>query len=156
MIEPLVKTIEVPCTQAMAFHIFINEMDTWWPLGKFSVSAMGGESAQSLRIDAKQGGDIVEIGPDGTEHLWGTIRNYEPNDRLSMHFHIPAPGEVVNSRSLVELRFTALGDTSTRVELKQTNWEAFGDKAKFLRGGYGGGWTAIFEQAYKSACAEHG
>ena len=55
-------------------------------------------------------------------------------------------------RSLVEIRFTALGNERTRVELTQSNWEAFGEIAKDLRGGYGGGWSIIFEQAYQAAC----
>ena len=37
MIEPLVKTITVPCSQKNAFEVFLNRMDSWWPLGKFTV-----------------------------------------------------------------------------------------------------------------------
>jgi len=36
MLDPIIKTIEVPCSQAKAFDVFLNEMDSWWPLGKFS------------------------------------------------------------------------------------------------------------------------
>ena len=52
--------------------------------------------------------------------------------------------------SLVEVRFTELENERTRVELTQSNWEAFGDMAEMMRGGYGSGWVIIFEQAYKS------
>jgi hypothetical protein len=48
----------------------------------------------------------------------------------------PVPAE---SASLVEVRFTALGDKRTRVELTQSNWEAFGELAEMMRGGYGSG-----------------
>lgn len=116
MIEPLVKTIEVPCSQETAFSVFINEMDSWWPLSKFTVSAMGGGVARELRVEPRVGGTIVEIGHDSTEHLWGTIQTYDPHDLVSMDFHIPQPGEVVESRTLVEVRFTAIGESSTRVE----------------------------------------
>ncbi len=152
MTDPIVRSIEVPCSQAQAFHVFVNEMHTWWPLGEFTVSAMGGSPAKSIRVDAKRGGEIVEIGPDDTEHLWGTITSYDPHGYLSMSFHIPRPGEVVEDRSLVEVRFTSLGTAKTRVELTQSNWEVFGERARDLWGGYGGGWTLIFEQAYKMAC----
>ena len=152
MLDPLIKTIEVPCSQEEAFGVFVNEMSSWWPLGKYSVSAMGGEVAKSLRVEPKQGGTIVEIGPDDTEHLWGTIRSYNPHDFISMDFHIPHPSEETESASLVEVRFTALANEHTRVELTQSNWEAFGDMAEALRGGYSGGWVAIFEHAFKSAC----
>ena len=78
MLEPIVKTIEVPCGQEKAFKVFVNEMGTWWPLDKRSMSMKSGKPAKSLRIEPKQDGKIVEIGHDDTEHLWGTIKSYDP------------------------------------------------------------------------------
>ena len=152
MLTPIIRIVEVPCNQEQAFTIFIAEMDSWWPLSKFTVSAMGGQPAKGVRVDTKPGGEIVEIGSNGSEHSWGFIKDYDPYSYLSMHFHIPTPDEIVNDRSLVELTFTVIDEDNTRVELKQSNWEAFGGRAKDLQGGYGGGWTMIFEQAYKAAC----
>ena len=152
MLSPIVRTIEVPCNQEHAFKIFIAEMDSWWPLSKFTVSAMGGQIAKAIHVETKPGGKIVEISPNGNEHLWGSIKDYNPYVYLSMNFHIPTPDEVVNDRSLVELTFTVIDDDNTHVELKQSNWEAFGERAKDLQGGYGGGWSLIFETAYKDAC----
>jgi uncharacterized protein YndB with AHSA1/START domain len=149
MLDPIVTTVEVPCGQETAFRVFVNEMPRWWPLDKRSVSMIGGNPAKSLRIEAKRGGRIVEIGHDDTEHLWGTITTYDPHDSISMDVHIGMPPE---NASLVEVRFTALGAERTRVELTQSNWEAFGDLAEMMRGGYGSGWVIIFEQAYKAAC----
>jgi hypothetical protein len=154
MLDPLIKTIEVSCSRESAFEIFLNEMDTWWPLGKFTISAMRGAPARAIRVDAKPGGKIMEIGPDRTEYEWGTIKSYDPYDSVSMDFHIAPPGDdTADSRSLLEIRFTALGDERTRVVLTQSNWEAFGTKAAQLRdGGYGQAWSTIFEGAFKAAC----
>ena len=149
MLEPIVKTIEVPCGQEKAFKIFVHEMGTWWPLDKRSMSMKSGKPAKSLRIEPKQGGKIVEIGHDDTEHLWGTIKSYDPYDSITLDFHMGLPAE---NASLVEVRFTALQQDRTRVELTQSNWEAFGDMAEMLRGFYGSGWVVIFERAFKSAC----
>lgn len=149
MLEPIVKTIEVPCSQENAFKVFVNEMGTWWPLDKRSMSMKSGKPAKSLRIEPKQGGKIVEIGHDDTEHLWGTIKSYDPYDSITLNFHMGLPAE---NASLVEVRFTALQQERTRVELTQSNWEAFGDMAEMLRGFYGSGWVVIFEKAFKSAC----
>ena len=154
MLDPIICSIEVPCSQEKAFGVFVTEMGSWWPLDKRSMSLMnGGKPAKSLRVDAKHGGKIVEIGHDDTEYHWGTIKSYDPHDAISMDFHMGLPPE---NASLVEVRFTALGNERTRVELTHSNWEAFGDMAEMMRGGYGSGWVIIFEQAYKSACVGKG
>lgn len=151
-LEPLVKTIEVQCDQRMAFTVFIEQMGRWWPLEMFSVSRMSGATAKRLQVDARAGGRIVEVGPDDTEHHWGTIKAFNPYSFLSMDFHIVAPGYPQGDFSLVEVRCTPLGDASTRVELTQSNWKAFGEMAAMIRGGYTKGWSVIFEQRYKAAC----
>ncbi len=130
MLEPLVKTIEVPCNQKKAFTVFMD-MGSWWPKDKFATSVMRGQTVKALRVDAREGGQIVEVASDGHEQLWGTIKTYDPYGYLNMDFHIPHP---------------------TRVELKQSNWEALGDVAKMVQGGYRQAWVMIFEGAYKGAC----
>ena len=46
VLEPIVRVIEVPCGQEAAFNIFISEMNTWWPLGKYTTSAMDGQAGE--------------------------------------------------------------------------------------------------------------
>ncbi len=150
MLDPIVKTIEVPCSQEKAFKVFVHEMGSWWPLDKRSMSLMhSGQPAKTVRVEARQGGKIVEIGPDDSEHHWGTFKTFDPHDSVTMDFHMGLPPD---SASLVEVRFTVLDDNRTRVELTQSNWEAFGDMAEMMYRGYGSGWVIIFEEAYKSAC----
>lgn len=149
MLDPIVRTIEVPCGQKKAFNVFAD-MPTWWPLTKRSMSLKNfGKPAKALRIDAKKGGQIVEICPDDSELLWGTITTYQPYDLFRMDFHMGMPPQ---NASVVEVRFTPLDGERTRVELTQSNWEAFGDLAEMMRGGYGSSWGLLFDEAYKSAC----
>jgi len=149
MLDPITYTVEVPCNQEKAFGVFVD-IGSWWPLGKRSMSLMnGGLPAKSVQLEPKQGGKIVETGHDDTEHLWGTIKSFDPHDFLSMDFHMGLPPETA---SLVEVRFTVLRENQTQVELTQSNWEAFGDMAEMMRDGYGSSWGMIFEEAYKSAC----
>lgn len=151
MIEPLVKTVEVPCSQEQAFTVFMD-MDSWWPKDRFATSVMRGQTVKALRVDAREGGQIVEVSSDDHEHLWGTIKTYDPYDYLNVDFHVPHPTEESPGFSTVEVRFVALGDDRTRVELEQSNWEALGDVAEMARGGYRQAWDTIFEGAYKTAC----
>ena len=152
MLAPLQRSIEVECGQHRAFEIFIERMESWWPLAKYSVSAMGGKKSKELRVEAKAGGKITEITADGREYLWGIIRVIDAPRFLSMEFHIPLPDETVEDRSLVEVTFTVLSAHRTRVDLKQSNWEAFGKRAEMLQGGYGKGWLEIFDHAFAAAC----
>ena len=149
MLAPLVSTIEVPCGQAQAYDIFVD-MGSWWPIDKRSMSLMNeGAPAASLEVDPRVDGRIVETSPDGVIYHWGTFRTFDRPTRIEMGFHMGLPAEQASS---VEVVFTPLGDDRTQVVLTQSNWEAFGDLAEMMRGGYGSGWVIIFEQADLSAC----
>lgn len=153
MLDPLVKTIEVPCNQQKAFTVFLDEMASWWPLDKFTTSMMKGAPAKSIKVDTREGGKIIEVGSDDSETLWGTIKAYDPYSFFSMDFHIPGPPVFeVGKFSHVEVKFTKLADQQTLVELTQTNLEVFEDMAEGVHHGYNFGWGLIFEQAYKKAC----
>lgn len=150
MLDPIVKTIEVPCGQEKAFGVFVSEMGSWWPLEQRSMSLMQtGTPAKSLEVEPKLGGRIVEIGSDDTEHHWGTIKSYDPFSAMSMDFHMGLPAETA---SLVEVTFTVVDADRTRVELTQSNWEAFGDMAEMMYNGYVSSWRLIFEESYGAAC----
>ena len=107
---------------------------------------------KTISVDARKGGRIVEIGGDGVEHLWGTIKTYDPYEYLNLDFHVPHPSEQQPGFSTVEVRFTALDKNRTRVELTQSNWEGLGAMAEMSQKGYQQAWTMIFETAYKGAC----
>lgn len=152
MIPPIEKSIIVPCDRKLAFDTFLTGMGRWWPLGKFTYSAMQGAPAKDIRVDPRPGGEITEIGADDSEVSWGHVVKYEPHDFMALRFHIPAPGHEDGGQSLLEIRFTATDD-GTRVDLVQSDFEAIGEMGAPSRGGYGQGWVMIFEGAYAAACA---
>ena len=151
MIPPIEKSITVPCDQKTAFNVFVNDMGDWWPKDKFTYSMMKGAPAKTIRVEPREGGKITEIGSDDTETPWGHIETYDPHSFVGMRFHIPAPGHEDGGLSLLELRFTPV-DTGTRVDLTQSDFEGIGEMGEMARGGYGHGWTMIFEGAYAAAC----
>ncbi|MEO7996319.1 MAG: SRPBCC domain-containing protein [Gemmatimonadaceae bacterium] len=149
MLAPIVRVVEVPCSQQMAFNIFIEDMPRWWPLDRFSMSRQRKQTAQGLKIDARLGGHIAEITEDGTEDVWGTFSAFNPFASLAMDFHMGMPA---SNASLVEVTFDVIAEKSTRVTLRHSRWEAFGDMAEMMISGYNTGWTQIFEKAYAAAC----
>lgn len=159
MLDPIIKRIEVPCSQKKAFNVFLNEMDSWWPMDKFTVSVMAGTKAAGIRVTPEVDGKIIEVSANGTEYYWGTIKKYNPFNGFSMRFHIPHPEHMPcppdhagGGETLVEVSFISLDASRTLVELKQSDFEALGEMAEGVHGGYGFGWTMIFETAYKAAC----
>ena len=149
MLDPIVKSVEVPCTCEQAFNIFINDVSSWWPLDKNSVSAMNGNVAKKVVIEAHTGGRVYEIGHDDQEHHWGTVTQHDPYNSFTMDWHIGLSAE---SPSEVSVVFTDAGSGKTKVELTHSRWESFGDKAEDMRNGYNSGWVGVFEEAYKQAC----
>jgi hypothetical protein len=157
MLEPIVREIEVPCSLAIAFDVFVD-MASWWPLERFSASRLGGGTTRELRVETREGGTIVEVSADGSEHLWGRFVAYESPEYLAMDFHIVHPDQLEGERpdddfTRVEVRFTALADDRTRVRLTQTEWERLGDMAAMVRGGYGTAWAMILDERYAAACS---
>lgn len=152
-LDPLVSTIEVPCDQQTAFEIFTEDMATWWPLDKRSMSVKDGKRVQALEVDARAGGRIVEVSEDGETHLWGTYRAFSPYGSVELAFHMGLPPETA---STVRVVFEPLAEAKTRVVLTQSNWEAFGDLAEMMRNGYGSSWSLIFEDGFAAACAARG
>lgn len=148
MTDPVIKTIDVPCAQNTAFDIFTKDLGAWWPRDKHSVSAMTGKTAQSVTLDLREGGDLVEIGHDGARHHWGSITVYDPHDQLSLLWHINTPK---SKATKVDITFVANG-SGTRVTLKHHGWEVLGDDAQGQRDGYNGGWVFVFETKFAEAC----
>lgn len=151
MLDPIIKTIEVSCNQRTAFEVFVD-FKSWWPLDKRSMSAKDGETAKSISVDATLGGEIYEQSESGIRHLWGTITSYDPYAMFAMNFHMGLPP----CDSKVEIIFKELAQNKTQVTLTQSNWEAFGEMAEMMRGGYGSSWGLLFEEAYLERCRAEG
>lgn len=149
MLDPVIKTIDVPCAQKQAFEIFCD-MPAWWPLDKRSMSLMrAGGPAKGLKVDAQQGGRIIETAIDEAQHHWGTFTKFSPHHHLQLDFHMGLPAA---QSGQVDVTFTPLSATTTHVELVHSNWEGYEDMAEMMRNGYGGSWAMLFEGAYGDVC----
>lgn len=136
MLPPVRSSIEVPCSPEQAFQVFTSGLDTWWPLGTYSIN---GDKAVSCGMEPRLGGAVFETDAAGVTYDWGTLTNWDPPNRLVIKWH-PYGGS--DTAQEVEVRFTDQG-SSTLVELEHRNWEPLGDEAAEIRGRYEGGWPSV-------------
>jgi len=134
---PILKRVVVRASQERAFRRFTTELATWWPLASHSV---GQQDAESVVMEERVGGRIVESIRDGRRSVWGTITAWEPPHRVAFTWH---PGREPETAQDVEVRFTADGDR-TRVELEHRGFERLGaELGRKARRGYPIGWTHV-------------
>jgi uncharacterized protein YndB with AHSA1/START domain len=133
---PLVKVVAVKAAPEKAFRRFTAEMAVWWPLASHSV---GGASSESVGMEPRVGGRIVERIRGGRECVWGTITAWDPPRRVAFTWH---PGDEPARAQDVEVLFAADG-AGTRVQLTHSGFERLGKDARMARRGYPLGWTYV-------------
>lgn len=143
-IEPIRRSVEVGCNPVQAFRIFTEEIDSWWPLATHSI---GEGEADGCVFEARKGGSIYETHRDGSIHLWGTVSEWQPPERVVFTWH---PGRDAATAQEVELRFLEIS-TGTRIELEHRGWEVLGERALQVREGYETGWPPVLER-YVARC----
>jgi uncharacterized protein YndB with AHSA1/START domain len=100
--------------------VWTRKCVTWWPT---SHTLSGDPSA--ITFEPLAGGRIVETGPDGAEHLWGEVLDWEPPGRLRFRWHLFFDRSEATE---VEITFSPRGD-GTVVRLEQTGWDNLGRPA---------------------------
>jgi uncharacterized protein YndB with AHSA1/START domain len=143
--SPLVKTARVPIGPDAAFELFTRGLVRWWPLATHSV---GEADALDCRMEERAGGRILERGRDGSEHVWGTIRDWQPPQHLSFSWH---PGRSADTAQTIDVRFAAADNGGTIVTLAHGGWEACGDRAAAMRANYDSGWDFVLGERFGEA-----
>lgn len=147
------KTVLVEAPQAHAFAVFTDRQTSWWPLASHHIGKVPAESAV---LEPRVGGRWFERGADGSECEWGRVLVWEPPDRLVLAWEITADWRHDPSfQTEVEVRFVAVGPSTTRVELEHRMLERYGEKAAPVRAALDaeGGWTSLL-QLFAAAAAK--
>ena len=141
---PLRRSVTVSAPPEKAFRRFTAEMGSWWPLASHSV---GQRDTETVAMEGRVGGRIVERIRGGRECVWGTITAWEPPHRVAFTWH---PGDDPARAQDIEVRFTPLSKgkaegaaTKTRVDLEHRGFERLGALAKRAYRGYPLGWTYV-------------
>lgn len=132
---PIQKTTEVPLSPAEAFDLFLTGLDTWWP--KDSHAPLGPKAR--LEVEAHKDGTIKEIGPDGTENLWGRIIAWDPGQYLAFTWF---PEDEEADATVVAVSFHAT-ENGTRLELTHGAFEVLGETADAVSSSYLIGWDLV-------------
>lgn len=135
---PIRKSVTIAAPPEKAFRRFTAEMAAWWPLASHSV---GRSDSESVEMEGRAGGRIVERIRGGRECVWGTITAWEPPRRVAFTWH---PGDDPARAQDVEVRFTAEeGGAATRVDLEHRGFERLGALARRAHRGYPIGWSYV-------------
>lgn len=140
MTDPIVKTIEVPCSAARAFEVFVHKIAAWWPLDRHSVSAGAGQAARSVTIEPHVGGAVYEVMADGARAEWGRVLVFDDGVGLRMTWH---PGNPVDKATQLDLRFVEQAPDRTLVTLTHSGWTVWGDEARDKHQNYTHGWDVV-------------
>ena len=148
-IAPVRKSVTVKAPIAHAFDVFTNGLSRWWP----TTHGVGKKPIRTVLMEPRLGGRWLEIADDGTETPVATITLWEPPHRFVMLWQINAqwkPDTLM--RSEVDVRFSAEGPETTRVDLVHHKFETMGAEAgASLRKDVDGGWPGLMAHYVEEA-----
>jgi uncharacterized protein YndB with AHSA1/START domain len=140
------QSVVVEAPRDRAFGVFTEGMSSWWPMESYSIAPAPMAAAV---IEPRTGGRWFERSEDGSECDWGRVLVWEPPERVVLAWQISAawrrdPG----LHTELEVRFTAEGDSRTRVELEHRGLETYGDQAEQMRTvlGSDNGWAGLLRR----------
>ncbi|MFQ5554528.1 MAG: SRPBCC domain-containing protein [Acidimicrobiia bacterium] len=120
------------------FRVFTEELGEWWPLDA-GHSVLEGD-AVTAALEARTGGRIYESTADGREAEWGSVVAVDPPHGITIRWH-PGYGRELGTTLVV--RFEAIGNAVTRLELVHSGWEVHGSDAERIHSGYTTGWDFV-------------
>lgn len=131
---------EVEAPIARAFHVFTAEIGTWWDDDKHLLPV----PVTEMVFEPFVGGHIIDRGADGSECRWARVLVYDPPHRVCFSWDITTSWEIETDptrASEVEIAFTALGPTRTRVVLTHRHLDRHGEGWEGMRDAVSGGWS---------------
>jgi hypothetical protein len=141
--SPVLQSTPVRSDVAHTFDIFVREIGAWWPVQPYSA---GQDRVRQVTFERPFGGRVYETWEDGTTVDWGDVLRWEPPECFTISWRsTPAVTEV-------ELVFSELGPSLTRVAVEHRGWDALTDEqltddcalpGGYSWGAYATGWSAI-------------
>ena len=132
------KQIVIDRSREDTFRIFTEEFGSWWPISSHSIHEA---DVTEVVFEGREGGRIYERTADGNEYEWGTILEWDAPGGFTVSWKPNLDPDA--HRTTWVVRFEAIDDEKTRVDLIHSGWENFGEEAKATRSGYDTGWDIV-------------
>ena len=119
------QSVTVRANVERAFRVFTAEFDSWWPRSHH----IGKSPMTKAIIEGFVGGRCYSEQEDGTECPWGHVTAWEPPNRFVFAWQITHEWGYepdLAKSSEVEIRFSPVGDGTTRVDLEHRHFERHG------------------------------
>jgi len=139
------KSVLVAAPLAVAFEVFTAQIEAWWPIASHHI---GEADCASVVIEPRPGGRWYERGVNGVECVWGEVLVWDAPHRVVLVWQLSASFRFDPSiHTEVDVRFTAVDDRSTRVELEHRGLEAYGADAMAMHDTFSSpnGWNGMLE-----------
>ena len=115
------RTVVVRCSPAVAFRLWTEQIDRWWPKGH----SRSGDPGTQVVLEGRLGGRLYERTPGGAEYDWGSVLLWEPPRRLAYHWYLGSSAELPTR---VDVRFVALEDGRTQIAVTHRGPELLGER----------------------------
>jgi len=128
---PVRKAVEVGASPDRAFAFFTARMGRWW---RPDHSLLDGLPRADVVVEPRVGGRWYERATDGSECNWGKVLEWEPPGRVVLAWQLDADWRYdPDLITELEIRFVAVAESRTRVELEHRKLENFGVRAEEIR-----------------------
>jgi uncharacterized protein YndB with AHSA1/START domain len=141
---PVRKSLVVKATPEKSFTAFTSGIGRWWPRSK----SIGSSPQTDVVLEPVVGGRWYERGADGSECEWGKVLQWQPPSRVVLAWQIGADWKYDPSLvTEVEITFTALSASETRVDLEHRHLDRLGPNAERVRAAFDSedGWNGVLE-----------
>jgi uncharacterized protein YndB with AHSA1/START domain len=142
--------IEVAVPVDHAFRVFTAQFDSIKPREH---NLLAVDIAETV-LEAKPGGAVYDRGVDGTVCVWGRVLDVEPPHRLVFAWLISPQWQIEEQEdraSEVEVRFSAIDDSHTRVELRHHGLTRHGGGWESAASGLESGWP-LYLSRFQQLC----
>ncbi len=78
--------VEIKAERARVWEAFCREIGRWWPASFHCL-----EGSDTLELEARAGGCLIERAPSGASLLWGQVLAVEPAARLMLVSYMAPP-----------------------------------------------------------------